>query len=669
MTSPAPQIPAPPDAAEAAPPRADDASAPAGWRRLLLRPETALLGVALAGTVAAKYLTIRPHDPDHLAAEMVRAACSDLVFFGGAAALFAVLHAAWPSRVVSRVTLLGAALLAFWSLINAAWLISTGVQIQPGVLHAVVQDPTETRLIITKTIASAPRRFLVPGVVVAVCGSWFVWRLVRPRRPAPERRRHLARGGAWLAVVAVAVLARMAVGSAAVVSTWGEAIGFSSHWYALVRTVSDVASASEPDGDGRILPRVGERVLAVPDTPTERMPNVVIIFLESVSHKVTTLADPALDTTPHLARLAEEGVELVATHVNVPHTTKALFAGLTGATADLRNDAVESVLVDRPYESLATILARKGYRSAFFEMSRGPWEGAPGLFANMAFDWAWFRENLEDESAHLGWTNGDDFRIIEPMFEWVDADPAPFLLTMITTVAHDPYELPDWYEHEVHEEPFERYLDTVRFSDAFIAAVCAELEARGLVENTLVAVIGDHGEVFRPESKRGRWVAYEEAIRVPWVMRWPAGIEAGRRVEWPCLQIDLTPTILRLLGFGIDDAGFDGVDALEPGPADRRQFFSSWYRNSPVGYREGDRKYVYHPYTDVLFVYDLASDPEERSPTTLEGPEKDAVIERVRAWEQASYLVFPATRFRERMLYDHWRTFSSGRATSAYYVP
>jgi choline-sulfatase len=265
--------------------------------------------------------------------------------------------------------------------------------------------------------------------------------------------------------------------------------------------------------------------------------------------------------------------------------------------------------------------------------------------------------------------NGDDFRMIEPMFEWVDRDQSPFLMVLITSVAHDPYELPAWYQHEPKPDRYEQYLETVRYTDAFVGEVRDQLERRGLSDNTLLCMIGDHGETFRPESPRGRWTPFEETIRVPWVIRWPGRVEAGTRIDWPCSQLDVTPTILSLMGFGIDDAAFDGAIALDPIDPDRRLYFSAWYRNSPIGYVQGMRKLIYWPYTDSLFEYDLAADPGEESPRTLNGLEKERAIAEIQQWQKDSRLKVEARRFRERVLYDHWRAFSSGRSAWAYYVP
>lgn len=156
---------------------------------------------------------------------------------------------------------------------------------------------------------------------------------------------------------------------------------------------------------------------------------------------------------------------------------------------------------------------------------------------------------------------------------------------------------------------------------------------------------------------------------MPWVIRWPGHVQAGSRINGPCSQLDVTPTILSLIGFQIDAAGFDGTDAFGPLPSDRRLYFSTPYSDSPLGYIQEDRKLVYWPYTDTLYEFDLAADPGEESPLLINGPEKDAVIADIVGWKRHSRFVIPPRRFREQLLYERWQAFSSGRSAWAYYVP
>jgi arylsulfatase A-like enzyme len=637
----------------------------------LPRPESIVLIVSLIGTILAKHVTVRRNAPDDVAAGIVHAASWDVAFFAAVAALFALLFVVRPGRFAARATLITAAVIAVWSFVNAAWLYDTGAQFSPEVLvTALTHDRTTTWAVIVHTIAQNPPKFLPAILFAFVTGAWILYRIVRPldlrerSTQWPTER--------WIAIWAACCAAGLGVGAATssrVTSIWSTAIGFNSHWYAIIRPIAAAGDDDDRDVDARYVPPAGTRAVTPPAVPREGMPNVVVLLLESVSYPATSLGDPALDNTPTLRRLADEGIEFVSTHVNVPYTTKALWATFTGTKPDLRDDAPEAVLVDAPYESLATILKAQGYRSAFFETARGAFEGAPALCANLGFDWAWFRENLEDPSAYIGWIGADDMRMVGPMFEWVDAGPGPFLLAAITSITHDPYELPPWYDEPPRPGKHGRYLQTIECADAFVSEVLRELEARGLADDTLVCVLGDHGEVFRPDSKRGRLAPFEEALRIPWVIWWPKGVVAGQRTEWPCAQIDVTPTILSMLGFDVDRAGFEGRVATVPGPLDRRLYFNCWYHNGPHGYRERDVKYVYHPYTDVLFRYDLATDPHEHAPEEIDDEAvRRSVMEAVQAWENDSHIEFPPRRYRERLLYDHWRVLCTGRRPTAYYV-
>ena len=96
-------------------------------------------------------------------------------------------------------------------------------------------------------------------------------------------------------------------------------------------------------------------------------------------------------------------------------------------------------------------------------------------------------------------------------------------------------------------------------NDRAFGELLDELEARGLVEDTAVIYLSDHGEEF---AEHGRWEhglsLYEEVLRVPLVMRLP-GVPP-RRVEEPAQHVDVLPTLLAYLG--IEAPPTDGRDLL-----------------------------------------------------------------------------------------------------------
>ena len=635
-------------------------------RAVLPAPEYLLLWIGMLWTVIAKVVVLGSQAPGSLAGDVIAAVQPDIVFFLVLALLMRVLgHLADP-RMAARLSLLAALVVLGWSVLNAAWAMATGIQLQPGVLGVLLKDPGNFWPVVQTHLA----RNLVLSIPIAVTGAgaggWLCYRVVYPFVRPTESRRLRLQYAAIMVILLPFIVSTIVVSRRGMPTYSGQVLGFSSHAYALRNMLGLGSSSSTGEAGSRSVVLAGERMLRRPEGSSR--PNILIVFLESVSWNASSFGSDAPGTTPFLESLAEEGT-LLRTYVPVSQTSKAFWAGLTGTIPDLDPDSIESVLMDSPAESLATILGTEGYASAFFQMSMGAFSCTPGIFANLGFDKAWFRENLRDPSASLGYMNGDDFRMLDPMYSWIDSrGDSPWLMVTISSVSHDPYDLPAWYEVEETADRYQKYLQSVRFNDDWLREIVHRLEARGLGDNTIICVMGDHGDGFRPESTRGRWAPFEEVIMVPWVLRWGRGIPRGRMVEEPVSQLDLSPTLLSVLGYEVAPAGFEGIDALGELPGDRRHYFTSWFRDSPLGYVRGRRKYVFWPYTDVLYRYDLGLDPAEKSPDTMTGPLREQVIADLEAWQSASRIDVPVHRFRESFLYDHWRCFSAGRSAWAYFV-
>ncbi len=557
---------------------------------------------------------------------------------------------------------------AAWSALNAVWVEQMGVQLQPAVLSILLRAPRETGPVLASHLAAQPLWVavgLLLGGVATVLIAWVLW---RPGRVSANRSRHACAAVAAAAMVGVLGVARWAMGGVGVPGLTVEAMDYSSHWEALTWVFRSIGGGgSEADSSRTDYAVAGQREVLTQEGGELERPNLVMVLLESVSWRASSLGDPNADATPYLARLAGDGVSFDTTRVVVSHTSKALWAVLTSSTPVIRSDFVEAAPADRPYESLATILGRFGYRSGFFKMAKGSFECAPGLCCNLGYDWAWFRENLEDTSAYLGYLAGDDCRLIEPALAWAQEGSGPFLLTVLTSVCHDPFEVPAAPVMSPASQLCDRYRQAVRYTDSFLEQFCDCLASRGLDENTIVCVLGDHGTSFRSTAGRGRWFPYEETIRVPWVIRWPGHIKAGQRVRSACSHLDVTPTLLSLMGYDVARAGFEGIDALGQAGGERRHYFSSWYEGSPSGFVEGRRKVVYWPGVDKGFEYDLRADPDEERPGRVGPAETKAIRDAILAWTRRYEIQVDVDRFRSRLLYDHWETFSQGRRAWAYY--
>ncbi len=94
-----------------------------------------------------------------------------------------------------------------------------------------------------------------------------------------------------------------------------------------------------------------------------------------------------------------------------------------------------------------------------------------------------------------------------------------------------------------------RYYSQVRLMDAIIGEILAVLDEEGLADNTLVAFVSDNGPPF-PGNKM---TLYDRGTGTPMMLRWPGVIPAGRREDALVSTIDLMPTILEACGIAVPD--------------------------------------------------------------------------------------------------------------------
>jgi arylsulfatase A-like enzyme len=166
-----------------------------------------------------------------------------------------------------------------------------------------------------------------------------------------------------------------------------------------------------------------------------------------------------------------------------------------------------------------------------------------------------------------------------------------------------------------------------RFADEQIGALLDALDARGVLEDTLVLVTSDHGEALGEHGAFGHYRAlYEELLRVPLLARVPTGADAT--VEEQVGLVDLAPTILDYAGVEPEGAPFSGTSLrarVEDGePLDREERLVAGH-GDPLGVRTPRWKYVWWDRegdtpTDAE-LFDLDADPEESVDVSGEHPE------------------------------------------------
>jgi arylsulfatase A-like enzyme len=392
-----------------------------------------------------------------------------------------------------------------------------------------------------------------------------------------------------------------------------------------------------------------------------RKPNIVMLVWESTRYDFTSLAGKdAPAHTPNLTALAARGVVAPTARAVMPHTSKSLVSMLCARFPPMQKETIE-VTVPFELQCLPWVLTAAGYRTAFFQSALGTFEQRPRLVDKLGYT---HFEAWEEIGGHpLGYLASDDASLAAPLARWIDgrAPNQPFFATVLTSSTHHPYRLPDEVAARAARTGApvatarDRYARLVEHEDELLGQVVDLLQARGLLDSTIVVVLGDHGEGFGDKGVRQHDANfYEEGLRVPFVLAGP-GLP-HRRIDGNVSLIDLTPTLLGVLGLRVFDRvprELTGHDLLA-GLPDEPRYFGCWYEHRCRGFVLGTRKVVEIPQTGQRFYFDLAADPGEERPRSLPEdlralvPRLDHLVEshRARRWP----MVYGPTR-----PYGDWR--------------
>ena len=631
------------------------------YEYLAPRAYTVIMLIALFYTLAVKYFHSRRFTPGD---EYLGWILADIACLLTVEALLSLFCSAWPRKWMVRTATIIAAVICTWSIMNAAWLIRTGTQILPRILLSLIRAPVNSLSMVGVNLAQMPTATFILLAPSAIALAFFISCLARPRLPVYDRRRFRIRIIICVMIAATAVIVRPRVlrqGSSQIGSV---GLRFNSQLRAVMSLV--LPDYRPPLDPKRTIPSFDQFKITLPARSAKH--NVVVVVLEGVQYKYTSLADSNSKLTPFMANLAAQGVEFSNMRTSLSHTTKALFALLSGRYPSVSQDIVEAVPAAKPYGGIATILADKlDYRTAFFQSAMGSFEGRPGLVYNLGFQKFWSRDDLDDPNTHVGYLGSDEFAMLKPVTDWIRAEERPFLAVLLCSVTHDPYVVPEWFCTPAKED-VERYRQSIRYTDKFLASLDVELAKLGLADETIFCVVGDHGEAF---GEHGVWghnrIAFDELLHVPFCLRAPFLTEPASKITHPVSSIDMTPTLLGLLGFETESAGFDGRNVLGPVPQDRRVYFAGWMREGPAGFVQGNRKIVHHPTERTASLYDLDADPLELTRIELSDKRMQEVCDEIVAWRTDTVFRPNQLNAGKRVLFDNWHCRWTDRVSSAKY--
>jgi arylsulfatase A-like enzyme len=347
---------------------------------------------------------------------------------------------------------------------------------------------------------------------------------------------------------------------------------------------------------------------------SSRIAGVVIVTLD------TTRADHLspygfMDARmPHLERLAREGVlfnrALTVAPLTLPAHT-SILTGLLPPSHGVRDNA-DGPLAEG-YTTLAEMLQQRGFRT-------GAFVGSIVLQADRGLSqgFAIYEGVRRTRPAFTRQRPGNE--VMNDAIGWLEQNAAdPFLLWTHLYDAHAPYDPPEPYRSRVADA----YVGELLFMDAQIGRLLAALDRLKLRENTIVVVVGDHGEGLgeHGEAMHGEQL-YDSVLRVPFIVRAP-GVRPGAVTDLVRV-VDVLPTVVSLLGFPAPPR--DGVSllpALHGARMDLEAYAESLYpvrlgREPRRALNDGRFKLIVGGDAEL---YDLDCDPFEERNLIIDRPQ------------------------------------------------
>ena len=431
-------------------------------------------------------------------------------------------------------------------------------------------------------------------------------------------------------------------------------------------------------------------LLSIAAPPAQRPPNFVIVFADDMGYAdigpFSTIAGALRPQTPHLDRMAAEGIRLTSFYTAQAVCSASRAALLTGAYSNrvgilsaLNHTAQHGLNPDEM--TIAEVLKQRGYATAIY----GKWHlghQKPFLPRQHGFDEyyglpysndMWPRHpQQKDFYPDLPLIEGDEVVKLDPDQTQLTTSYTDRAVSFIERHRNTPFFL--YVPHAMPHVPLfvsgpaagatkgGLYGDVIAEIDRSVGRILDALARANLDNDTLVIFTSDNGPWLsygnhagsQGTLREGKATTFEGGVRVPFVARWPGRIPKGAVGRLPAMTIDLLPTLAKLAGAPVSaERVIDGRDiwpllAGRPNARAPHDALYFYWGSELHAVRSGKWKlHLPHPYASLdvaghdgspgryvrkeipLSLFDLENDAGE---TTNVADRNPAVVKRLQAY-------------------------------------
>lgn len=293
--------------------------------------------------------------------------------------------------------------------------------------------------------------------------------------------------------------------------------------------------------------------------------NLIVLQVESLEDFVIGQRVNGQEITPNLNRLLDNSLFFSNFYEQVWNGTSSDADLMTNTSVyPVRQGSTFFRFPGNTYNSLPKILESHGYQTLAIHSDKGGYwnwrQALTGIGFQRTMDEGYFQM---DEKIGLGLSDGSYLRQVGSV---IKQEKQPFYTFLVTLTSHAPFDLPDQYrdlnlDPELDQSKLGGFFQSIRYTDQQIGAFIDKLDKDGLLDNTVIAIYGDHtgvhkfydDEIRQLKNPEDWWL--EGHNRIPLII-YSKGM-TGEQIKTTGGHIDIMPTLAYLMG--VDSNEYEGT--------------------------------------------------------------------------------------------------------------
>jgi phosphoglycerol transferase MdoB-like AlkP superfamily enzyme len=285
----------------------------------------------------------------------------------------------------------------------------------------------------------------------------------------------------------------------------------------------------------------------------DRLPNVVLIILESFSNKVISSFGGGISVCPNIDSISKDAVVFPEFYASGNRSDRGMAAILGSYPSLLTHSIINEPEKSNKLTMISDYFNRKGYWSSFYYGGDINFYNLKSFVLQGEYKDIVGQDDFPKEIKNMSSWGAPDGYLFERVLAEINKS-APFFTVVYTLSSHTPYDVP--VQMFPAQTIGEKYLNSVAYTDSCLGHFIGKLKKTKLWENTLVVITADHGHLYPGPTD----IIEPGTYRIP--LLFTGGVvKKPLRINNIGGQPDLIPTLLRQFGWERDSALF-GHDLL-----------------------------------------------------------------------------------------------------------